>query len=1173
MGSVGLAIDGQQVDVGGPKPRSVLSVLALSAGRPVSTDRIIDLVWDDRAPATARRTLQSYAASLRRSMGSDQRLRSTQQGYLLAVERRDVDLLAFEDTMSLLLADRSSDPDARAAALVEALSSWETPLDGLRTSQRLRGLVAPFEELHLQGIEALASSQILGSVPGEAVRALSALVREHPTRESLWLLLAKGFARIGRRDAALNAIQQAREELRSQLGVGPSAQLVNYERELLIDGVELDESPSVRPQRSRTNANSLGTAASDLPVGEHPLPVPSLLGHGITEITEGMPTGTVTFMFTDIEGSTHLWDAHPERMDDALRRHDELLRRTIDDTGGRVFATGGDGFGVVFTSAADAVNAALDVQRGMLAQRWPDSVELRVRIGLHTGEAIERDGDYFGPPVNRAARLMGAAHGGQTVMSALTAEVLNETSRIELIDLGRVYLKGVVEPVHVFGVAAPEVPWVDLPLESGGPTAGNLPRLRTETVGDFTGLQRRVGGSSSPRTVTLTGSGGVGKTRAAIGIGWQVADEFVDGVWFTDLTAIVDAAAVPSVVAATLGVATKVGATLDESIVEWCTDRSMLLVIDNCEHVLDPVARLVSRIVADCSSVSILATSREPLGVPGEHVIRILSLQRSDAVRLFLLRAAAADDSFDSSKADVEVIAAICDRVDGIPLAIELAAARATSLTPTEILDRLDDRFRLLRSSGRSGPERHQTLRATVTWSYQLLSGLERSFFDRLSVFPGEFDLEAAEAIAAGGDVDRGDVIDLLGELVDKSMIIADRTNRETRFRLLETLRQYGEERLDARGSTESVRDLHLAHYNFLAERLAAVWESRDQLVARATYRQDWDNFRAAHAWSCSTLDLQRSQTVVLNTAAYAQQGLRSEHAEWSTRTLSLVARPDGLTARVLGNAAGWALVAGRLEDCCDLARRGLELAEEPNGLGTCRFLLMYGLILSGQSELAASVIPDVQDTIDGHARPLVRWFAARALWDVSANEPSGPAALEQFVSISEQIGGPLYLFNARYAQGEQALFADAEVDVERAIEFLDEAVETAGQVGERRIMTYALSLKALAMASGNHPATADQIREAIATGLNERSWGAIVRALNAFVIHRVNHPSLDDAAKVVGFLDSEPMHVDEFDRLLQRSIASVEGSVEFAQYRETGRNMSRDDAVAFALDHLEPTA
>lgn len=887
-------------------------------------------------------------------------------------------------------------------------------------------------------------------------------------------------------------------------------------------------------------------------------------------MTEEMTTGTVTFMFTDIEGSTPLWDAYPEEMGGALRRHDELVRASIEGANGRVFAKGGDGFGAIFTSAADAVNAALDLQRGLLAEPWPDSVELRVRIGLHAGDALERGGDYFGPHVNRAARLAGAAHGGQTVISASTADVLGATDRAELIDLGRVHLKGIVEPVHVFGVTAADVPWVDKPLRSTRRIAGNLPQLQTETVGDLTGLQRQID-SSSARTVTLTGSGGVGKTRAAIEIGWRVIDEYVDGVWFIDLGSVADAAAVPGATAATLSVENQTGIAFDDSVIEWCMNRRMLLIIDNCEHVLATVTRLVSRIVAECSMVSVLATSRERLGVPGEQVIRIPSLQRGDAVELFLLRAAAADMSFESSRPDHDVIAAICDRVDGIPLAIELAASRITSLTPTEILDNLEDRFRLLQRGGRSGLERHQTIRATITWSYQLLTAAQRTFFDRLSVFPGGFDLDAAEAIGPGDDDDPGDVIDLLGELVAKSMVTAERTDRGSRYRLLDTLRQYGAERLDACGSTASARDRHLAHYAARAEQLFAEWEGPDQLVARASYRLDWDNFRAAHAWSCATLDVRRSQAIVVDTVAYAQHGLVAEHAEWCTHTLSLVATPDNLTARVLGIAAAWALAEGRLDDGLDLARRGLELAEEPNALGTCRISVMYGLMLGGRPEQAVAAMSDVQDTVDGDARPFIRWVAARALWDVNVGRPAAPAALEQFVAISEQIGGPIHLFGARYAQSR--FFTDGDVDVDCAIELLDEAIEAAAQVGERKALTSALSLKAIAMAKADHPKTEAQIREAISVGLRERSWGPVVRALTAFVVHRVNQSSLHDAAKVSGFLDSQPVRISEDDALRHRSIASVENSAGFIEGREIGRTMTRDDVVAFTLEQLDAAA
>ncbi len=445
------------------------------------------------------------------------------------------------------------------------------------------------------------------------------------------------------------------------------------------------------------------------------------------------PSGTVSFLFTDIEGSTPLWDANPDGMRIALSRHDEILRAAFGDGGGYVFSTGGDGFGVAFSSGSMAVDAAVGAQRLLADEGWPEGVALRVRMGIHTGEAQERDGDYFGPTVNRSARLMGAAHGGQVVISALTAGIVADQSDIDLVDLGLSQLKGLVDPVHVYGVSAEGHQWIDKPLVSSLASTGNLPRLQTETIGDLPDLQRRVAGLADARVTTLTGSGGVGKTRAAIEIGWLVVDEFVDGVWMIELAPLADPDAVISSIASTLSVHRQPGATLVESIVDWCLGRRMLLIVDNCEHVLSPVIELVSAIVSGCPTVTVIATSREPLGVAGERVVRIPSLNDDHAHELFVVRACAADSAFVPSPADDDAISSIGARLDGIPLAIELAAARIRSLSPVEILNRLDDRFRLLRGGGRGGLERHQTLRATVMWSYRLLSEPERLLFDRLS--------------------------------------------------------------------------------------------------------------------------------------------------------------------------------------------------------------------------------------------------------------------------------------------------------------------------------------------------------------------------------------------------------------------------------------------------------
>ncbi len=410
------------------------------------------------------------------------------------------------------------------------------------------------------------------------------------------------------------------------------------------------------------------------------------------------------------------------------------------------------------STAAEAVSAGVDAQRSLGSEVWAEGLELGVRMGIHTGEVQERGGDYFGPPVNRAARLMGSAHGGQLVVSELTAQLLGGTAGVGLVDLGFVALRGVVEPVHVFGVSAAGLEWLDRPLVSTQVTAGNLPRPQTEFVGDLSDLLQRVAGLARVGPVTLTGSGGVGKTRAAVEIGWLVVDEFVDGVWFVELGSVADPGAAVAAVESVLSAQPQPGSTMLESVVDWCVGRRMLLIVDNCEHVLEPVMELVSGLSSTCPGVTVLATSREPLGVDGERVIRIPSLDSERSVELFCDRAAAADSSFAASPDDVEPISEICSRVDGIPLAIELAAARSRALSPSEILSRLDDRFRLLRGGGRGGLERHQTLRAAVTWSYQLLSGDEKLLFDRASVFAGTFGLAAAETVCAGSGIDELDV-------------------------------------------------------------------------------------------------------------------------------------------------------------------------------------------------------------------------------------------------------------------------------------------------------------------------------------------------------------------------------------------------------------------------------
>jgi predicted ATPase/class 3 adenylate cyclase len=486
-----------------------------------------------------------------------------------------------------------------------------------------------------------------------------------------------------------------------------------------------------------------------------------------------LPSGTVTFLFTDIEGSTRLWQEQPDSMRPALARHDTLLRDAVEAHDGYVVKTTGDGVHAAFATASDAIAAAIDGQIALGAEPWPLPSPLRVRMGVHTGPAELRDGDYYGTSVNRSARIMAVAHGGQIVLSAVTRG-LALGDGIEVVDLGDHQLKDLAEAEQIFQVVHPGLDREFPPLRSLDQFASNLPTQATSFVGREAELDRVVGLLDESRLVTLAGTGGVGKTRLSVQVAAEVVPRFPDGAWFCELAAADDAESMAQVVASTLGCLQHPGLSLAASIVEYLKVRRLLLMLDNCEHLLDEVGDLADAVVRGCPDVTVLATSREALDVTGERVVRLRSLatpessssdttfRESPAVQLFRDRAAdaGADASWDARQ--WEAVGEVCRRVDGIPLAIELAAARTVSMSPVDVAGHLDERFRLLTGKRRGRVERHQTLRATVEWSHQLLTDDERLVFDRLGVFAGSFDEPAAVAVAGGEDLDSWTVTDAL---------------------------------------------------------------------------------------------------------------------------------------------------------------------------------------------------------------------------------------------------------------------------------------------------------------------------------------------------------------------------------------------------------------------------
>ncbi|GEM_PF-2416154 len=883
-----------------------------------------------------------------------------------------------------------------------------------------------------------------------------------------------------------------------------------------------------------------------------------------------LPTGTVTFLFTDIEGSTPLWDSHPAAMRVALSRHDEILRSAIAARAGYVFSTGGDGLAAVFSRADDAVGAAVAAQLAFGAEPWPDEAELRVRMGVHTGEVEERDGDYFGPPVNRAARLMGSCSGGQLVISALTAELLDGTDDIELVDLGSVQLKGLVDPVHVFGVSADGFGWVDRPLVTAQTTAGNLPRLQTEWFGDLANLQSRVSRLAQARLVTLTGSGGVGKTRAALEIGWLVVDEFTDGVWFVELGPIADPEAVNEAVASTLSIQPEAGLSIVESIVDWCLGRRMLLIIDNCEHVLDPVMELVSAVVAECPTVTIVATSREPLGLAGEQVERIPSLGRDDGVELFMSRAVAADGSFTPTQADVDVVAAVCARVDGIALAIELAAARIRSLSPADLLDRLDNRFRLLRGGGRGGLERHQTLRAAVTWSYQLLSDVDRLLFDRLSVFAGGFDAEAAEAVCGGDDIDEEEVIDVLSGLVDKSMVIAERVGPTTRYRLLETLRQYGEERLDERQTTSELRDRHLRYYDGLAQETNERYLGPGQLEADDVFDHEWNNLRAAHGWAMTVEDIAASESLVNSTLWHAGGKLRHEHAEWTSRTMHLGQHNEVCSASTYAAAAMWAMHAADPERMLQLAHRGIELRPNDPNIEMCHAFVVYGLMMSGQTDEATAAAPGLLHLLESEPPLIVQVLLLHAVNDALIAQPSGDTHLARLRSTAQRLGQPASLADVERKKGNALLWSTDPPDFEGAEAAYRESLLLADVTRAKAAECWAQFGLAAVAVLGSWPDAAIHLREALTRGYESRNWASVTAVLETCTSHFRRTDAPQQAATILGQLELRPPAFAPAVDMRRESVEALEATPNAAEYAANGAAMDRHQIVAYALTQLD---
>ena len=794
-----------------------------------------------------------------------------------------------------------------------------------------------------------------------------------------------------------------------------------------------------------------------------------------------LPTGTVTFLFTDIKGSTELMQRLGERRyTELLQQSRHLLRTAFQEHGGHEIDARGEEFFVAFASAKSAVLAALAGQRAIGEFPWPEGVQVRVRMALHTGEPVAAGGAYVGLDVHRAARICSVGHGGQILISHTTFNLVagQLPQEIQFRDLGEHRLKDLLRPERLFQVLHPSLTANFPPLRSLGLSPNNLPVQLTSFIGrekEMAEVKRLLG---LRRLLTLTGLGGCGKTRLAIQVAAELLEEFPDGVWLVELAPLTDPSLIPQTVAKTLGVPEEAGRTYLGTLVDYLGPRHLLLVLDNCEHLVEACAHLAETLLRATPRLKIVVTSRQRLGVAGETMYAVPSLSlpdlppppierlaESEAVRLFLERAAHTHPGFAPTNATAPVVAQIVRTLDGIPLAIELAAAKMTVLSITQIAERLDDRFRLLTGGARTLP-RHQTLRATMDWSYDLLSEPERILLRRLSVFAGTFTLEAVEGICGGDGASADEVLDLLTHLVDKSLVMVDRREAEARYRLQDIVREYAREKLDASDQTADIQRRHQDWFLALAERTERILRTGESLLNRL--EDEHDNFRAALENSLRAGEALLTLRMATALARFWQiRGYWTEGRRWLEAALARSAdTPPALRAWALSHAAALAQFQGDYAQARALTEQSLGLQRTlGDHAGMAASLSTQGNIAYHQGDYRAAEQLHIESR--AHAKTV---------------EDKGAMAAA-FVNL--------------------AIVADHQGDFEKAATLCKESLRLFREVGDKRGTAHALSiLGTLASDQGDYATARPLFEESLALNrhLGERRGIAASLSRLAFI-------------------------------------------------------------------------
>lgn len=917
------------------------------------------------------------------------------------------------------------------------------------------------------------------------------------------------------------------------------------------------------------------------------------------------PTGTVTFLFSDIEGSTKRWERDRDAMVSAVARHDAVIRGALEARGAYVFKTLGDGFAAAFARPEDAIAAAAEAQRAIASEDFSDVDGLRVRMALHTGTANERDGDYFGPAVNRVARLLAIGHGGQVLVSGTATDLLQGVMppQTSLRDLGAHGLKDLARPEQVYQLVAPALAEMFPALRSLDQLPNNLPLQLTSFVGRENDVAEIKALLEEHRLVTLIGTGGAGKTRCAIQVGADLLDGTGDGVWLAELAPISDRSLVASVVAQVLNVQGESNRPALDTLLTFLKRKRLLLILDNCEHVIDEARHVVGSMLRASPDIRVLATSREGLNVAGERVHRMPSLPMPSAdenltassaleygaVALFVDRALASNGRFVLSNENAPVVAEVCRRLDGIPLAIELAAARVKVLSPQQLAQKLDERFRVLTGGDRTALPRQQTMRALVDWSYDLLSDDERTLFRKLSVFAGGFTLESASAVCSDGTIDEIATLDLLSSLVDKSLVHAEPEGDRTRYRLLESLRQYARERLTEQGEYSAIADAHAKAFLELAENLDRLYETTPNRAWLLLAEPEVENCRLALEWTLT----QHNDVALGQRLAGAMKWMwyflaPAEGRRWLRIAVETIdgTTPDGVIAQLDLVEAQLDLTLSERKASFDAAERAMSRFRRIGDAAGAAEAERIGGTALDPSRLAESEAM-LHEALAEAQRLGLRKLTARVLFGLgTARHFAGDIApareyYAQAMALARSAGDEhaVTLMSGNLAEAE---FVSG--DAAAALRILAELIDAfRGPNFARRGAVVLSNMAAYCVELGRFGEARAHAREALVLSRDAQAEVWAVFCLQHLAAIAALAPSDDTdnarhaherAARLLGYIDARLIALDgareyteanEYDKMLATLLASLDPQA-FEKLKQEGSSWNEDQAVAEAF-------